>query len=118
MGLDIESIRTYCLAKKGTTEAMPFDQDILVFKVLHKIFLFTSFSKPKVCSIKCEPAFALILRDRYAEVTPGFHLNKKHWNSVDLNGSVPVSEVLSWIDQSYDLVVKGLSKRDALLLFA
>jgi predicted DNA-binding protein (MmcQ/YjbR family) len=102
--MNIETLRDYCISKKGATESFPFGEDTLVFKVNEKIFALVNLEGELSLNLKCEPAFALELRERYASVTPGYHMNKKHWNTVSLDGSVPEKEILSWIDHSYELV--------------
>jgi predicted DNA-binding protein (MmcQ/YjbR family) len=102
--MNIEDIRTYCLKKPGVTEGFPFGEDTLVFKVKGKIFVLANLDGDLSLNLKCDPALALELRERYSSVIPGYHMNKKHWNTVYLNGTIPDKEVLSWIDQSYNLV--------------
>lgn len=102
--MDIEILRDYCIAKKDTTESFPFGEDTLVFKVKGKIFALANLDGDPSINLKCDPDFALELRERHPAVTPGYHMNKKHWNTVILDGSVPDKEVFSWIDHSYKLV--------------
>ena len=107
-----EFLRDYCLLKKGVTEEFPFDQETLVFKVMNKIFLLTSLeSKPLRINVKCDPELAISLREKYEAAYPAYHMNKKHWNSVECIGSIPHDELLGMIDHSYELVVKGLPKK-------
>jgi predicted DNA-binding protein (MmcQ/YjbR family) len=103
--MDIESLRDYCIAKAGASESFPFGEDTLVFKVNGKIFALVSLDGDLSINLKCDPAFALDLREKFSAVTAGYHMNKKHWNTVMLNGSVPDKEVFSWIDHSYELIV-------------
>ena len=110
--MDLERIRIHCLKKKGVTEELPFNEDTPVYKVLGKMFLLASLSYPISINIKCDPEKAIDLRERYSSVTPGYHMNKTHWNTVLLDGSVPNKEILDWIDESYNLVIKGLKKSD------
>ncbi|MEO1269734.1 MAG: MmcQ/YjbR family DNA-binding protein [Myxococcota bacterium] len=111
--MDIESIRTYCLDKPGTTETFPFGDEVLVFKVMDKMYLLTNLERvPLSVNLKCEPAKALDLRAQYDAVQPGYHMNKKHWNTVTLNGDVPSPVLQAWIDDSYALVVSKLRKSD------
>ncbi len=111
--MNIDSLRLYCLGKKGVTEGFPFDEVTLVFKVMEKIFCLTSLdSTPLSINLKCDPELALDLRDKYEAVQPGYHMSKKHWNTVVVDSTVPASEIRSWIDHSYDLVVKGLRKAE------
>ena len=107
----LEPLRAYLLAKPGTTEELPFGPEALVFKVLGKMFALVAWQEtPLSISLKCDPNLALLLRGTYATVTPGYHLNKRHWNTVLLDGEVPDDEVADLIDASYELVAKGLTK--------
>ena len=108
---DIETVRSALLSKPEAEETYPFDPVTLVAKVAGKMFALVAFREPPLrVSLKCEPYHALFLRERYPAVRPGYHLNKQHWNTVDLDGGVPDEEVLLMIDESYRLVVKSLSK--------
>ncbi|MDR2083573.1 MAG: MmcQ/YjbR family DNA-binding protein [Bacteroidales bacterium] len=107
--MNIEEIREYCLSKPLTDEAMPFDDDTLVFRVGNKIFAMLALEKP-LFNLKCDPDWAMELRERYHEITPGYHMNKKHWNSVSLSGSLSNDLIKELIDHSYDLVYKSLPK--------
>lgn len=109
--MDIEFFRTYCLSKKGVTEETPFGPDTLVFKVAGKLFALTDLNSFESVNLKCDPEQALELRERYSAVAPGFHMNKKHWNTVSFDIDMPDQEILSWLDHSYDLVFKGLTKK-------
>ncbi len=110
--MNIEEIRDHCIVKPGVTEEFPFDEDTLVFKVAGKMFLLTDLQEPWWINIKSDPELAVLRREKYPEdVTPGYHMNKKHWNTVNINGAVPDDELRRWIDESYDLVVKGLPKK-------
>jgi predicted DNA-binding protein (MmcQ/YjbR family) len=102
--MNIETIREYCLSKQGATEGFPFGEDTLVFKVYEKIFALVNLDGDLSINLKCDPAFALELRERHSSVTPGYHMNKKHWNTIILDGTVPDKEVFSWIDHSYNLI--------------
>jgi predicted DNA-binding protein (MmcQ/YjbR family) len=102
--MDIEILRDYCISKKGSTESFPFGDDTLVFKVNNKIFALVNLDGDLSINLKCDPVMALELRERYDSVSAGYHMNKKHWNTIMLNGSVPEKEIFSWIDHSYDLV--------------
>jgi len=107
----LEPLRVYLLAKPGVTEELPFGPDALVFKVLGKMFALVAWQEtPLTISLKCDPGLALLLRGTYAAVQPGYHLNKRHWNTVTLDDEVPEDEVEEMIDASYDLVVKGMTK--------
>jgi len=103
--MTIEELRDYCLSKAEVTESMPFGPDTLVFKVRNKIFLITGFdSDPLRFNVKCNPDEALELREQYACVLPGYHMNKQHWNTIVVDGSVPRRLLNQWIDVSYRLV--------------
>jgi len=109
---DLADVRAYCLTKPNVTEGTPFGPDTLVFKVSGKMFALASLDAiPPRVNLKCDPERALDLRDRYEEVQPGYHMNKKHWNTVELGGGIPEAELRSMIDHSYDLVVARLPKR-------
>ena len=107
--MNIEQIREYCLKKKSVAEGFPFDAETLVFKVAGKIFLLASLeSIPLQINLKCEPEKAIELREEYDSVQPGYHMNKKHWNTIIVDGTVPSRKLFEWIDDSYNLVVGGL----------
>jgi predicted DNA-binding protein (MmcQ/YjbR family) len=109
--MDLEAFREYCLAKPGTVETTPFGDDVLVFKVAGKMFALAALDEvPTTVNLKCDPDLALELRDRYEQVRPGYHMNKKHWNTIELDRRVPDAEIKKMIDHSYDLVVKNLPK--------
>ncbi|MDZ7625609.1 MAG: MmcQ/YjbR family DNA-binding protein [Ignavibacteriaceae bacterium] len=111
--MNIEQIREYCLKKRGVTEEFPFDEETLVFKVAGKIFLLASLeSIPLQINLKCDPEKAIEIREEYEAVQPGYHMNKKHWNTISIDGSVPAKKIFEWIDDSYNLVVAGLKKSD------
>ncbi len=104
--MNIELLREYCLSKKDVTESFPFGDDTLVFKVNGKIFALVNLDGDLSINLKCDPILAIELRERYSSVTSGYHMNKKHWNTVLLDGSIPDKDVLIWIDHSYDLIIK------------
>jgi predicted DNA-binding protein (MmcQ/YjbR family) len=109
--MDLAQFREYCLSKPRVTEGTPFGPDVLVFKVGGKMFALTALDEmPTTVNLKCHPDWALDLRDRYEEVRPGYHMNKKHWNTVKIEGSIPDAELRKMIDHSYDLVVETLPK--------
>lgn len=115
--MDLEALRQYLLGKHGAREGLPFGPDVLVLKVAGKIFaLFPFDAIPPRVNLKCDPALALELRERYQAVQPGYHMNKKHWNTVILDGSLRDAEVRRMIDHSYELVVQGLSRSAKKLL--
>jgi len=101
--MDIVSLRDYCINKKGASESFPFGDDTLVFKVRGKIFALVNLDGDLSINLKCDPALAIELREHYSAVLPGYHMNKKHWNTIGLDGSIPDREIYSWIDHSYDL---------------
>jgi len=105
--MNIETIREYCISKRGATESLPFGDDTLVFKAGEKIFALANLDGDLSINLKCDPALAIELRERYSSVTPGYHMNKKHWNTIYLDGTIPDKEVFSWIDHSYELVMKN-----------
>ncbi len=113
--MDLETIRKYCLEKKFTSESFPFGETTLVFKVSGKVFLLMGLdNRPLQFNVKCDPEKAEELREQYASVEPGFHMNKKHWNTVILNGEIPAKQVREMIDHSYELVVKSLPLKERL----
>jgi len=99
--------------KKGVTEEFPFDEETLVFKVAGKIFLLASLETiPLQINIKCDPEKAIELREEYDSILPGYHMNKKHWNTIIIDGTVPTRNLFEWIDDSYSLVISGLNKSE------
>ncbi len=115
--MNIEKFRLYCLSKKGVTEEFPFDKKTLVFKVMGKMFALTGLENEifKV-NLKCDPDTAIELREKYPEVAVGYHMNKKHWNTVSFEGNLSEKLLLQMIDDSYTLVVAGLKKADKIKL--
>ena len=110
--MDVERFREYCLGKSGATEGTPFGEDTLVFKVSGKMFALAALDEvPATANLKCDPDLALDLRDRYEQVRPGYHMNKKHWNTVEIDAGIPDAELRKMIDHSYNLVVKSLPKK-------
>jgi len=105
-------LRDYCLYQTATREDFPFGPDVAVFKVMDKMFALLPTNLPLSISLKCDPVLAKMQRDTYPAVQPGYHLNKRHWNTVTIDGTVPGDEVLEMIVHSYDLVVKKLKKAD------
>ena len=106
--MNIEGFRKYCLSKKGVTEEFPFDNNTLVFKVMGKMFALTDVESFEGINLKCEPELAAQLREQYSSVQPGYHMNKKHWNTLVLDGSVPPKLIRELVHHSYDLVVASL----------
>lgn len=108
--MDIESLREYCLSLPDVSEGFPFDETTLVFKVKGKMFLLTDLEGPLTMNVKCDPEKAVELREEYSCVIPGWHMNKKHWNTVQIDGSVSDNLLIEWINDSYNLVA-GKKKR-------
>ena len=107
--MDLELFREYCLSKPGATEDMPFGEDVLVFRVGGKMFALVALDEvPPRVNLKCDLDLALELRDRYEQVTPGYHMNKKHWNTIE--SGIPITELRKMIDHSYELVAKSLPR--------
>ena len=115
--MDIETFREYCLAKPGTTEGTPFDEETLVFKVGGKMFALTNIGRfEDGIALKCDPEVVEELRERYPCVLPGYHMSKKHWNTVLPNSCVPDTLLLQWVEDSYRLVADKLPKAQRLAL--
>jgi predicted DNA-binding protein (MmcQ/YjbR family) len=109
--MDLAQFREYCLNKPAATESTPFGPAVLVFKVSGKMFALATLNEvPTRVNLKCDPDLALDLRDRYEQVTPGYHMNKKHWNTVEIESGIPDLELRKMIDHSYDLVARNLPK--------
>jgi predicted DNA-binding protein (MmcQ/YjbR family) len=109
--VNIEELRDYCLLKAGATEGFPFGIETLVFKVGGKIFLITGLEEGDRFNVKCDPELAVELRERYTEVQPGYHMNKKMWNTVFMNGSLTRKQLCEMIDHSYELIYNSLPKK-------
>ena len=110
--MNAAELRRWCLAQPGAVEEFPFTPEHSVFKVAGKMFALSALDRtPLEVSVKCEPELALQLRETYAAIRPGYHLNKTHWNTVTLDGSLPDRLVRDLVEDSYDLVVSGLPKR-------
>lgn len=111
--MDFKTLKEYCLNKKGAYEDFPFDSSTLVFKVGGKMFALTDIdSMPLSVNLKCDPHLCESLRQEYESVKPGYHMSKKHWNTVVIDGSIPDERIYWLIDMSYDLVLKGLTKKE------
>ena len=109
--MDLAEFRDYCLAKLGASESSPFGEDTIVFKVSGKMFALAALDEvPNTVNLKCDPDRALDLRDRFEQVRPGYHMNKRHWNTVELGTGLPDLELRQMIDESYGLVVASLPK--------
>ncbi len=109
--MNIEDLRVYCLSKKGTDESFPFDKNTLVFKVMNKMFALTNLEGDLSVNLKCDPDMAVELREKYSAVIPGYHMSKKHWNTIQIDGSINSKLIKEWIDHSYKLVVDSLTKK-------
>lgn len=110
--MDIDTLREYCLAKKGVEETLPFGPDVLVFKVGGKVFLLCPLDSEQFqFNVKCDPVKAIELREQYDCVQPGYHMNKKHWNTIIPNRSATQKLLREWIDDSYELVVNSLPSK-------
>ncbi len=114
--MNIEDIRNYCLLKKGVTEGFPFDEETLVFKVAGKMFALVNLEDDLSINLKCDPEKAPELREQFPAVIPGYHMNKKHWNTVIIDGSIRDKLIGEWIDDSYNLVIEKLTASQRKLL--
>ncbi len=110
--MNIESFRAYCLSKKGVTEEFPFDANTLVYKVMGKMFALTDLDSFESINLKAAPEEVIALQERFSAVLPGYHMNKKHWISVMMDGSINDKHLCQWIDDSYTLVSASLPKKD------
>ena len=115
--MNIETIREYCITKKEVSESFPFDESTLVFKVFDKMFALLSLEGDSNLNLKCDPEWAVELREKYSFITPGYHMNKQHWNSIDLAETGSEKLIFEMIDHSYQLVVNKLpsSKREQII---
>ena len=109
--MDLEKVRLQCLSKLGASESFPFDNQTLVFKVGEKIFALLDVEHTESINLKCEPEKAIELRERFISVMPGYHMNKKHWNTIQFNKDLSDQLILDCIDHSYQLVFQSLSKK-------
>lgn len=110
--MNIEELRNYCLSKPGVEETLPFGPDTLVYKAGGKVFLLTGLDTEQLrFNVKCDPDKAIELREEFPCVLPGYHMNKKHWNTIVVDGSVSSRQLKEWIDHSYELIVNSLSKK-------
>ena len=110
--MHIEFFRDYCLAKKGVTEHFPFDEVTLVFKVMNKMFALTRITAFESINLKCDPEKAILLRENFSGIIPGYHMSKIHWYTVSTDGSVPEKLLIELIDESYYLIVNNLTKKE------
>lgn len=110
--MNVEDIRNYCLSLKGAEECFPFDDETLVFKALGEMFAFIPLEESDLCiNLKCNPEKAVDLRDKYQAVQPGYHMNKKYWNTVTVTGEITEKLIKDWIKHSYNEVMRGISKK-------
>jgi len=110
--MNIEEFRDYCLSKKYVTECFPFNETTLVFKVANKMFALSGLEhQPTTVNLKCDPERAIELREKYNDVIEGFHMNKKLWNTITIEGNIPNSLMIELIDHSYNLVVQNMTKK-------
>ena len=109
--MNLDHFREHCLSLKGTTEELPFDENTLVFKVMGKMFALCNMMTFEFTNLKCDPEKAIVLREEHSEVTPAWHMNKKHWNSVSFRGDLSDQKIENWVADSYNLVVKNMPKK-------
>lgn len=109
--MNITFFRDYCLSKPGASEDTPFDENTLCFKVGNKIFAIIDIELFESVNLKCDPERAVDLREEFGGIVPGYHMNKKHWNTVSFDGSVPDKIILELVDHSYDLIFNSLPKK-------
>lgn len=109
--MNIENFRDYCLMKPEVTESFPFDETTLVFKVCGKMFALTDLEGSFSLNLKCDPEKAITLREQFPAISPGYHMSKKHWNTIEIDGSIDDKFLYELIDHSYELVVKSLPKK-------
>lgn len=109
--MNIERFRTHCITKKGVSEEFPFGEQTLVYKVMGKMFALTDIDNFESVNLKVEPEHGVELREQYDAVRPGYHMNKKHWITVVMDGSVPDKQFQQWVDDSYNLVVVSLTRK-------
>lgn len=114
--MNIESAREYCLSLPQVTEDFPFDETTLVFRIGGKIFAMLDLENTEWFVLKCQPEYAIELRERYPDIAPAWHMNKKHWNQLNLYGNLPDDLVQVLIQHSYDEVVKKMSKKQRFAL--
>ena len=111
--MNIESFRDYCLSFSGVSEEFPFDKNTLVFKVMGKMFALCNVDNFESINLKCDPIKVIALREEFPDlVLPGYHMSKKHWNTVSMKGRLPDNLIKDWIKDSYDLVVAKLPERE------
>lgn len=109
--MNIEELREYCMAKKGVTESFPFDKTTLVFKVAGKMFCLTDLVDDFAVALKNDPEKNMELRERFPAIRPGYHMNKQHWNTVEVDGTISDEMLKQFVDESYELIVQKLPKK-------
>ncbi len=110
--MNIEELRNYCITKRCVEECFPFDETTLVFKVMNKMFALVDLDNPELSiNLKAEPGKAIEMREHFSSVLPGYHMNKKHWNTILIDGSIPDNTIYQWIDDSYRLIVDNLPQK-------
>ena len=109
--MNIEDLQEYCLKKPLVTQELPFDEVTLVFKVAGKMFALTSLEGDFAINLKCDPENAVLLREQYDNIKPAFHMNKTHWITVAIDGTIGTNKILAWINDSYDLVIAKIPKK-------
>jgi predicted DNA-binding protein (MmcQ/YjbR family) len=110
--MNIEEFREYCLSKKYVIECFPFDEKTLVFKVAEKMFALSGLENhPSTVNLKCDPERSIQLREEFEDVIEGFHMSKKHWNTITIEGDISNQLIIELVDHSYDLVVNGMTKK-------
>ncbi|MCK4466330.1 MAG: MmcQ/YjbR family DNA-binding protein, partial [Bacteroidales bacterium] len=109
--MNIEEYREFCLSLKEAEEGMPFDKKTLVFTIKGKMFTSTNIETFELINVKCKPEEAIILREQFEAVIPGYYMNKKHWNSIKMNRTISDQKIKEWIKNSYSLVVSTLPKK-------
>lgn len=114
--MNVEEIREYCLNKPEVTESFPFDETTLVFKVNKKMFVLVSLDDQLSVNLKCDPEYAIELREKHSSVLPGYHMNKRLWNTIIIDGSLMDKEIYQWIDNSHQLVIQKMPEKDRLRL--
>ena len=114
--MNIEDLCNFCLSLQGTEEGFPFDESTIVFKVKGKLYCLTNIDNFNLVNVKCDPEKAMELREQFEAVIPGYHMNKKHWNSLLMNGTLSASFIKKWVTHSYELIIASLPKKDRLEL--
>ncbi len=109
--MNAELLREHCIHKREVTESFPFDSETLVFKVAGKMFCLIGLDNPICCNLKCDPEKAIELRANFNAVIPGWHMSKANWNTIYFNQDMKDKEILEWVDHSYEMVIKGLTKK-------